>query len=229
MPKTNPSNFLLLFLAAASLFGSALIPILLIQPNLQPETSLLRTPLISAIYSIICIGGITTVFYPNKCRITLQKPKIPLQTETKSSSELPFKGHHPNCENFADNRITTRGSIYCAACTGLLIGAIAALVGIALFSLGFLAGAANLWVLAAGEGLMLAGLTQIKTRRYTKATMNALFVIGSFITLTAADLIGQSLLVDAYVLALIVFILWFRILLSEWNNKRTCKTCKRCV
>ena len=59
--------------------------------------------------------------------------------------------------------------------------------------------------------------------------VNALFVVGSCIVLVAADLAARSFLVDAYVLGLIVFMLWFRILLSEWNNKKTCLMCGRCV
>jgi hypothetical protein len=66
-------------------------------------------------------------------------------------------------------------------------------------------------------------------RSYVKMAANALFVVGSCMSLVAADLIGQSLLVDAYVLGLIVFALWFRILLSEWNNKRICVACGRCI
>ena len=104
------------------------------------------------------------------------------------------------------------------------------MVGVALFSLGFFdLGAGGFWVLASGEVLMLVGLAQIKMRSYVKMAANALFVIGSCISLVAADLIGQSLLVDAYVLGLIVFALWFRILLSEWNNKRICVVCGRCI
>jgi hypothetical protein len=59
--------------------------------------------------------------------------------------------------------------------------------------------------------------------------MNALFVVGSCISLVVADSDAHSLLVDVYVLGLIVFMLWFRILLSEWNNKRICLACGRCI
>ncbi len=76
---------------------------------------------------------------------------------------------------------------------------------------------------------MLVGLAQIKLGGYVKMAVNALFVVGSCIVLVAADLAAQSLLVDAYVLGLIVFMLWFRILLSEWNNKKTCLACGRCI
>jgi hypothetical protein len=104
------------------------------------------------------------------------------------------------------------------------------MAGTVLFSLGFFdSGTGSLWVLAGGEVLLLLGLAQIKMRGYVKMAVNALFVVGSCISLVVVDLAAQSLLVDGYVLGLIVFMLWFRILLSEWNNKETCVACGRCV
>jgi hypothetical protein len=220
----------MLVLVAVSIFGLALVPLLLLQPNLQGEQSLFRRPLVGAIYSVVCIGGTVAVFYPGKCRMMFQKPNISPDSKKPSASTVQFKGHHPDCEDFSANRISIRGSVFCAACSGLLIGALAAMVGVVLFSLGFFnLGTGSLWGLVAGEVLMLVGLAQIKMRGYVKMAVNALFVVGSWISLVAADLAGQSLLVDAYVLGLIVFVLWFRISLSEWNNKRICKSCERCI
>lgn len=143
---------------------------------------------------------------------------------------ISSKGHHPDCEKFTANRVTIKGRAFCASCSGLLIGAIAAIVGIVLFSLGFFdLDGGSLWVLAVGEALMLIGLAQIKLGGYVKLAVNALFVVGSFFSLVVADLGGQSLLIDVYLLGTIVFMLWFRILLSEWNNKRICVACGRCV
>jgi hypothetical protein len=230
VPQSEPSKFFLLFLAAVSVFGLVLVPLLLLQPNLQADPSPLRRPLISAAYGLVCIVGTVAVFYPNKCRLMFQKPGVSPNSNKPSSSTIQFRGHHPDCEKFSANRITIRGSVFCAACSGLLIGAIAAMAGTFLFSLGFFdSGTGSLWVLAAGEVLLLLGLAQIKMRSYVKLTVNALFVVGSFICLVAVDLAAQSLLVDGYVLGLIVFMLWFRILLSEWNNKETCVACGRCV
>ena len=230
MPQSEPSKFFLLFLVAVSVFGLALVPLLLLQPNLQVDQSPFRRPLVGAIYSVVCIVGIVAVFYPGKCRMMFQKPNVSPDSRKPSASTMQFKGHHPDCEKFSANRITIRGSVFCAACSGLLMGAIVAMVGIVLFSLGFFGlGTGSLWVLAVGEVLMLVGLAQIKMGGYVKMAVNALFVVGSCISLVVADLAGQSLLVDAYVLGLIVFMLWFRILLSEWNNKRICVACGRCI
>lgn len=228
--KTEISKLFLLFLVVVSVFGLVLIPILLLQPNLQADQLPFRRPLISVLYVVICVAGVIAVFYPGKCRLMFQKPNVSLGSNNTSASEIQLKGHHPDCKEFSANRITIRGSVQCAACTGLLIGAIVAMVGIVLFSLGFFDwGTGSLWVLVTGEGLMLVGLAQIKMKGYVKMTVNALFVVGSCISLIVADLAGQSLLVDLYVLGLIVYMLWFRILLSEWNNKRVCVACGRCI
>jgi hypothetical protein len=229
LPKPEPSKFFLLFLVGVAVIGLALVPLLLLSPNLQTDQSPLRRPLISAVYTVVCIIGIVAVFYPGKCRLMFQKPEVPPDAKNPSATEVQFKGHHPNCENFSGNRINIRGVVFCAACSGLLMGAIAAVVGVVLFSLGsFGSDVGSLWVLATGEVLMLLGLAQIKMMGYIKMAVNALFVVGSGISLVAADLVGRSWLVDVYVLGLIVFMLWFRILLSEWKNKRTCLACELC-
>ena len=230
MPQSETSKFFLLFLVAVSIFGLALVPLLLLQPSLQAYLSPLRRPLVGAIYSVVCIGGVVAVFYPGKCRMMFQKPNVFTDSGKTSASVVQIKGHHPDCEKFSANRITIGGSVFCAACSGLLIGAIAAIVGIILFSLDFFVlGTGSLWVLVAGEVMMLVGLAQIKMRGYVKMGVNALFVVGSCISLVVSDLAAQSLLVDAYVLGLVVFTLWLRILLSEWNNRKMCLGCGRCV
>jgi hypothetical protein len=215
---------------AVTVFGLAVVPFLLLQSNLQADQSSFRRPLLGATYSVICIAGIIAVFYPGKCRMMFQKINVSPDSNMRSDSVVQFRAHHPDCEKFSANRITIRGSMFCAACSGLLIGATAAMVGVFLFSSGFLnLRTGNLWVLVTGEALMLAGLAQVKMNGYGKMAVNALFVIGSFISIVDVDLAAQSFLVDAYVLGLIVFILWFRILLSEWNNRRICLACRHCI
>jgi hypothetical protein len=230
LPKSEPPRFFLLFLVGVLVFGLALVPLLLLQPNLQADHSPFRRPIMSAIYSIVCIAGIVAVFYPGKCRIMFQKPNVSPDSILRSASSVQVSGHHPDCEKFSGNRITIGSSVFCAACSGLLLGAIASMMVIVLFSLGlFDLGTRNLWILISGEILMLVGLTQIKLRGYIKMAMNSLFVVSSAIILVSADLVAQSLPVDAYVLGLILVMLWFRISLSEWNNKRICLACERCI
>jgi hypothetical protein len=230
LPQPKIPKYFLLFLFAVSVFGLVLAPLLVLQPNLQGEQSPLRRPLVSAMYSVICVVGIVAVFYPSKCRAMFQKPDVSLDAKKPSASKVQFKGHHPDCEKFSANRVTIRGSVFCAACSGLLIGALAALAGAVLFFLGFFDfGTGSFWVLVAGAVLMFAGLFQIKLAGYVKVAVNAMFVVGSFFMLAAADSAAQSWLVNAYMLGLIVFMLCFRILLSEWNNEKVCLACGHCI
>ena len=76
---------------------------------------------------------------------------------------------------------------------------------------------------------MVIGLAQIWFGGYVKLVANAMFVVGSFLTLIVVDGLGQNILVDLYVVGLIVFLLWTRIMLSEWNNKRICVLCGWCI
>jgi hypothetical protein len=227
--KKNQAFTSLAFLLLVSIFGLALVPILLLQPNLEPFQFSARLPLIGALYVIVCLLGVVAVFYPARCRGMLQKTQNPLTEADDTSSPIPMKGHHPDCQHYSGNRIRVGGRAACAACGGLLAGAVIALTGAALyFFVGLDMPWASVWLVALGEALMLLGLAQIEFAGYVKTIANAVFVVGSFMTLVGADVLGRSLLVDLYVLGLIVFLLWLRILLSEWNNERICRTCKSC-
>lgn len=220
----------MLFLITIAVFGLALVPLLILQPNLPADPTILRRPIVGSIYIVICVLGIVAVFYPNKCRMVFKKSTQSVNPDKVSALPLQLIGHHPNCEKFSANRIIIYGRIFCAACSGLLIGAIVAIVGIVLFSFGLFDRLSGpFWVLTVGEVLMLTGLAQVRLAGCLKMAVNVLFVIGSWVSLIAVDIVGQNLLIDTYMLGLIVYILWVRILLSEWNNKRICLTCGHCV
>ncbi len=209
--------------------GLALIPLLALQENLGLFQISARLGLVGILYITICTLGILAVFYPTRCKNMFRKSQNPLPKTNKRLNTIGTKGHHPACESFSANRVIFNGRTVCAACGGLLIGAITAAVGATLYffaGLNFLS--SSVWLLMSGEICILVGLTQIKFAGYVKVAANFFFVIGSFVTLVEADLLGKSLLVDLYVLALIAFVLWLRISLSEWNNRRVCRTCQLC-
>ena len=202
---------------------------MILQPNLWNSQPLaIRSP-VGVLYCILCVLGITAVFYPVRCRVLFQPVQgSPGEVESRAS-HVQIKGHHPDCQNFSGNRIKVGQRTFCAACTGLLIGATISLAGTVLYFFGDLKIAwGNIWLVALGEILMLAGLIQIRFAGIVKAMLNAFFVIGSFVTLVEVDSMGKSLLLDLYVFGLILFFLWFRISLSEWSNRRTCHNCQLC-
>jgi hypothetical protein len=209
--------------------GLALIPVLVLQPNLEHSQISLRHSLVGSLYITICVLGVLAVFYPVKCKGLFRKSQNPLYQANKNSAYLPIRGHHPDCQNYSANRIIVGGRTVCAACNGLLIGTIFAFIGTVLyFFVGLSIAWGGVWLLVLGEAWLLLGLAQIKFAGFSKVFVNAIFVVGSFVTLIEADVVGESVLVDLYVLGLIAFLLWLRILLSELNNRRTCHMCQSC-
>lgn len=227
--KSQISRSILEFLIIASIVGFALIPVLVVQPNLEPFQLSNGYSIVGALFTAICLLGIAAVFIPAKCMGIFQKTQRQLPQTNVPFNPIPRKGHHPDCPNFAANRITVGGRVFCAACSGLLIGAIIALLGTAIhFFVGLNLALGSVWMVVFGEIWMLLGLAQIKFAGYVKVATNMMFVVGSFVALVEADWMGKSLLLDLYVIGLIGFVLWLRVLLSEWNNRRVCQTCGSC-
>ena len=217
----------LMFLTVVSVIGLIFIPVLVLQPTLIHLQVTVRQGLAGALYLLICALGVSAVFYPAKCKGLFGKSQNPLTQISKSSVEI--RGHHPDCQNYSANRIKVGRQAICAACSGLLIGAVIVFIGTILqFFVGLEIFRSSIWLLVLGEICVLLGVAQIKFAGYVKMFINVVFVVGSFVTLVETDLLGGSILVDLYVLGLIVFMLWFRILLSEWNNERICQTCQLC-
>ena len=231
MPQPKVPDFSLMFAVIVSIFGAVTITVLLLQPVNYVRDFTFTPTLVGSLYFGVCVLGIYAVFYPKKCQRTLifQKVIISSRDHSVTPKTVQYRGHHPDCLMFSVNRIEIRKNVLCAACSGLLIGAIVALVGAFLyFFIGYTFLWLDPWILVVSNAGMLLGLFQFKFTRYVKLAVNASFVFCSFITLVIADQLGKSLFIDLYVLGLIVFLLATRILLSEFYNKRTCSQCKQC-
>ena len=232
MPANKVSmSFSLILCVCFSVLGFIILPFLLLQSAKFETNFQYGSFLVGSLYSLICLLGIVAVFYPQKCQNTFAFRNVNLEhkARTGKGSDLIFEGHHPDCRKFNGNRISVCGSTFCSACTGLFVGAILALIGTVLyFFFGFAFPVSGLGLLSMGIVAILLGLMQFVFRGYVKLVVNSLFVVGSFLMLISADLIGGRLFIDLYVLGLIVFLLLTRIMLSEWTNRKTCLECGSC-
>jgi hypothetical protein len=224
-------SFSLILCVCFSVLGLIILPFLLLQSATFEANFQYGGFLVVSLYSLVCLLGILAAFYPQKCQNTFAFRDFNLEhkAQTGEGSDLIFEGHHPNCRKFNGNRINVCGSTFCAACAGLFVGAILGLTGIVLyFFFGFAFQVSGLGLLSIGIVAMLLGLVQFVFRGYVKLVASSLFVVGSFLMLISADLIGGRLFIDLYVLGLIVFLLLTRIMLSEWTNRKTCLECGNC-
>jgi hypothetical protein len=215
-----------------SLLGLLLIAALTAFPPTVAEDPAWRKPAIGSIFSSICVLGILAVFSPNKCLNILDIGKKN-RTAGSDSSKLAshgtsttLQGHHPTCGKYAAHIFRIKDKTFCAACAGLLLGGLLALAGAAVYFFAdwSVAGHSSLMVLLGVAGVSL-GLFQFKFRSFVRLSVNTVFVLGALSILVGVDGLVCSLFFDLFVVSLIVFWLFTRISLSQWDHERICSGC----
>jgi hypothetical protein len=216
-----------------SLLGLFLIVALTAFPPTVSGNLSWRKPVIGSIFSSICILGILAVFSPNKCLRILDIGKKNRTVGSDSSrlashgTSYALQGHHPTCGKYDAHIFRIKDKIFCAACTGLLFGGLLALAGAAVYFFGGwrVAEHSSLMVLLGIVGVSL-GLFQFKFRSFVRLSVNTIFVLGTLLILIGIDELVHSLFFDLFVVSLIVFWLFTRISLSQWDHERICSDCE---
>lgn len=223
------------FLAASmlilSIIGAILVLPLAVFKPIAYLNSPWRKPLIGSLLALICIAGTSAAIFPRKCiKVThrsADREKAKSGNVAFQKVAIDFKGHHPNCGKFEIHVVHMRGREYCAACIGLSLGALIVLAGSLLY---FFIGCSvmenfGLWAIFAGQIGVTLGLFQFKSRKFMRLALNTIFVIACFLILAGADSVAGNLLLDLYIISLILYLLFTRILLSRWDHMRTCGKC----
>ena len=233
MPQGTNPIFILMLTVSVSLFGLFTTLMLTLYPPTIQENLLWRKPLIGSIFTLICVSGIVAVFFPKKCSQTFdlrktEKPAIS-NTEDPDFHKIPvtLKGHHPDSGKYSAHVIHMNNHVICAACTGLLLGALISIAGTTLYFFGgWDIGQTGFPIVLLGEIGIVLGFIQSKFKGYTRLVLNAFFVFAAFLTLIGIDKIAENIFIDLYLVFLIVFWLSTRIMISQWNNWRICRTCE---
>jgi hypothetical protein len=159
------------------------------------------------------------------------KPTHTEQGDTSQNKrEISYKGHHPTCENFSSHVIQIGGKIYCAGCSGLVVGALIALAGTAYYfflqdpSAQFIA--LSFW---AGLAEVTLGLLQYElfvNKASLHFLLNIIFVVGALLLLIGVNEMNGSLSLSIYFLLVILFLINVRSTLSRLEHEKKCSICK---
>jgi len=219
-------NFILLFIISVSVFGVVIALLFAFNPPMTNENLFWRRPLVGSVLGLICILGIFAALFPKECSNVFHFRREQANFASHQVSATS-KGHHPDCEEFSAHVIHIGGYTLCTACTGLLFGALIALIGTFFYFFGdwHLGKMSFLVVLIGAIGLVL-GFFQLKFRGFIRLMLNALFVIEALLILVGIDELSHNLSVDLFITLLIVFWLFTRIQLSKWDHRRICNNCK---
>jgi hypothetical protein len=230
MPKLHFSN-ILVFAVLISLFGMVTIIVLAFSSN--PTTyeyyDSWRKPIAGLAFGLVCVWGLLASIYPKTCIGTVSQHGLSSQSTTEPRScrkTVSVRGHHFDCGRYSDHIWRVHGRCFCAACSGLALGASLALTGTFFyFFLGKGAPQPGTSLLLVGELGVVLGFVQFKSRSYVRLLLNAVFVLSAFLVLIEVDSLTESLLVDLYAVGVMLVWILARILLSQWDHRRICLNC----
>jgi hypothetical protein len=216
-----------IFAISVSFFGLFTVLVIAINPPMIYESFLWRKPLIGSVFSLICILGTFAALFPRQCSRTFHFRK---ENMSLTSHQIHSSSHHPDCGKFSAHVIRVGNYTLCAACTGLLLGAIIALVGTTFYFFnGRNVEGVSFSVVLIGTAGIILGFLQLKFRGFLRLLLNTFFVLGAFLILVGIDELAESLFADFFLTALIAFWILTRIQLSQWDHWRICSNCEsRC-
>ncbi|MDH7563850.1 MAG: hypothetical protein QHH24_03065 [Candidatus Bathyarchaeota archaeon] len=224
------AKLVLLFSVIISSFGIfTAIMLALAPPPAAAQT--FRKPAAGSIFLLICLLGILAAIRPKKCSKIFAFHSEADETDISGTPHkgLIIIGHHVNCEEFSSHVTSFFGRTYCAACAGLFLGALAALIsGVFYFFTDWTAGMSSFSFPAVSTGtiFIVLGFAQLLFKGKMRMALNTVFPFGAFLILAGMDALAQNVFVDLYLTALTVLWIWTRILLSKWDHIRICGACK---
>lgn len=238
-PKRK-SNFAVISLLI-SLLGLGLLPFLMLNPPLS-FTLPWQNQIIGIAFSGICVLGIIAGISPTHCGRPAKNKKNATTEETidekptSTSDSIQKSGHHPTCVNFVSHVVQIRSRILCAGCTGLVLGALLALIGSTLFSFGNLMLPFPLFFFWLGWVCVALGLLQHfiyqmfhVNRGEIRLLTNVVFVVGAFLLLATLMQLTTSWILGGYLLVLILYWIFTRIVMSRRSHQRICSQCGKLV
>jgi hypothetical protein len=226
-------------LLAFSFLGLAITIMLVYLTSTTRDAFTLRQPVVGTVFSIVCLLGILAGIYPSRCSTIFHFKRVKQGRLDQSPGDvqneaLRLRGHHPNCGRFDAHVFKIGRSVFCAGCIGLILGAVLSILGTILCFFLNLRFVQTYWLFWIGCGGVVCGLLQYHLFSWGKSsihlTVNTYFVFGVFLVLAQADRIAHSTIVDLYIVALSMFWLYTRIMLSKLDHRTLCETCpiKKC-
>ena len=183
--------------------------------------------LTGGVFILICSVGAIMGIYPSKVLALLGRRRVKAGGMDGHAS-TGNRGHHPPCGRFSTHIISVAGRTLCAGCTGLVLGALISIAGsLVYFFIGLRLGDSYV-IFWFGFALILLGLFQHRIDLddpLIHALLNVVFVFGALLLEVGVDDINGSLLVQSYLLAITVYWIMSRIVLSEVDHVSICGRC----
>jgi hypothetical protein len=226
------AHLILLFLIFVSFFGLILAIVFTLIPPEGQDDYALRKPLVGSTLSVVCTLGIFAVIYPASCTglIGVKNSSKTVHSFHGRQTKV-LRGHHAACKPYSTHVLKLGRRVFCATCSGLLVGAVIVLVGVGLsFFWNLRFGEEPLIPVFAGVAGVAAGLLYavVPSRfqsGFTRFFAGVLLAAGSFLIIVGVEEAAKSLSIDLFFVALSVLWLATKMSLSQWEHHIICGRC----
>jgi protein-S-isoprenylcysteine O-methyltransferase Ste14 len=192
--------------------------LLAFNPSIPLITFAAQNRVTGGLFILICMVGLVVAVAPGRLKV--------LGHGAKRNPRLV--GHHLDCPRFSGHVLRVYGRALCAGCTGLALGAAAAIIGGFLCFFGGLSVGDPVTVFYTGALLVALGLVQhfidMGSPLFHLA-LNVALVFGAFMLAASMMEMGASFYVEAYLLASILFWVAARVRVSQEEHVRVCSRC----
>jgi hypothetical protein len=167
------------------------------------------------VFASICVLGIIAGLSPSWCSFS---------SKSERRGNDGAAGHHPDCGYFTGHTVRIGQKVFCAGCSGLVLGASLALIGLVSGGYPFVV-PVGFWFGVLLVGLGLAQHYIDLGSAWLHLVLNIVFVMGAWLMFEAIQLMNLSFLVSAYFLMVTVFWIFARIRMSQWFHVGVCRGC----
>lgn len=184
-----------------------------------------RKTLTWIVFNTICLLGVLASVSPETCSRV-----FPKKAGGNASPRKRIEGHHPVCEAFSTHVVKTDNHVFCAACTGLFLGGVSAIVFSTAYFFSGLSLEKSPQPVLMGVAMVMLVLLEQAAKGFTRVFLNLVFPIGGMLVLIGFDNLYENLFLNAFITALIVFWIMVRTMVSSRSHWKTCSSCRsRCT
>ncbi len=191
--------------------------------------------IVGTTFVAVCLSGTLAALFPRFCSaISAFGKQRKIDSDGAEARRIILRAHHPSCKNYSQHILSIGKYRFCATCSGLLVGAVIAVIGTAAyFFAGFTLGnpltMAALGLTGVAVGLLQSGSQRLSTGK-TRFLSSTIFVFGTFLTLASIDSATKNIALDLFFVSLSVLWILTKIALSQRDHYMTCSECtlERC-
>jgi hypothetical protein len=231
-PNDKLARLTMLFLIFVSLFGLILAIAFTSNPPEAQEDFALRKPIVGSALGAVCVIGILAVIYPTSCTGLIgfkNSSKTANNIHTQQTKVL--RGHHVACKPYSTHVLKLGNKLFCATCSGLLVGAVTVLIGVGLLFFWNLQFGEEPFipvlfgVIGVSSGLLYAFVPPRFQNGFMRFFAAVLLAAGSFLIIAGVEEAAKNLSIDLFFVALSVLWLATKMSLSQGEHHRICGRC----